>query len=75
MLLPRMCALSEIQWCAADKKDFARFDASLDHAFAIFDTMGLNYSMDCRGLIGLDRQPARSPEELEAYLEKKDWGW
>ena len=75
MLLPRMCALSEIQWCAADKKDFARFDASLDHAFAIFDAMGLNYSMDCRGLIGLDRQPARSPEELEAYLEKKDWGW
>ena len=75
MLLPRMCALSEIQWCAADKKEFARFDASLDHAFAIFDAMGLNYSMDCRGLIGLDRQPARSPEELEAYLEKKDWGW
>ena len=33
-----------------------RFDASLDHTFAILDAMGVNYSLDCRGLIGLDRQ-------------------
>ncbi len=72
MLLPRMCALSEVQWCAADKKDYARFDASLDHTFAILDAMGMNYSLDCRGLIGLDRQPARTPEQLEEYLAKKD---
>ena len=72
MLLPRMCALSEIQWCAADKKDYARFDASLDHTFAILDAMGVNYSLDCRGLVGLDRIPARSPEEL-AQLEKPAW--
>ena len=75
MLLPRMCALSEVQWCAADKKDYARFDASLEHTFAILDAMGMKYSLDCRGLIGLDRQPARTPEELEAYLAKKDWAW
>lgn len=75
MLLPRMCALSEVQWCAADKKDYARFDASLDHTFAILDAMGMNYSLDCRGLIGLDRQPARTPEQMEEYLAKKDWGW
>ena len=75
MLLPRMCALSEVQWCAADKKDYARFDASLDHTFAILDAMGMNYSLDCRGLIGLDRQPARTPEQLEEYLAKKDWAW
>ena len=75
MLLPRMCALSEIQWCAADKKDYARFDASLDHSFAILDAMGVNYSLDCRGLIGLERQPARTPEQMEEYLTKKDWGW
>ncbi len=72
MLLPRMCALSEIQWCAPDKKDYARFDASLDHTFAILDAMGVNYSLDCRGLVGLDRIPARSPEEL-AQLEKPAW--
>jgi len=75
MLLPRMCALSEVQWCAADKKDYARFDASLEHTFAILDAMGMNYSLDCRGLIGLDRQPARTPEQLEEYLAKKDWAW
>lgn len=75
MLLPRMCALSEVQWCAADKKDYARFDASLEHTFAILDAMGMNYSLDCRGLIGLDRQPARTPEQMEEYLAKKDWVW
>ena len=75
MLLPRLCALSEIQWCAADKKDFARFDASLDHTFAILDAMGVNYCLDIRGQVGLDRQPARSPEELEAYLASQHWGW
>ena len=75
MLLPRLCALSEIQWCAADKKDFARFDASLDHTFAILDAMGVNYCLDIRGQVGLDRQPARSPEELEAYLASQHWSW
>ena len=75
MLLPRLCALSEIQWCAADKKDFARFDASLDHTFAILDAMGVNYCLDIRGQVGLDRQPARSPEELEAYLASQHWNW
>ena len=75
MLLPRMCALSEVQWCAADKKDYVRFNASLDHTFEMLDAMGVNYSLDCRGLVGLDRQPARSAEEMEEYLSHKDWGW
>ena len=75
MLLPRLCALSEIQWCAADKKDYTRFDASLDHTFQMLDAMGVNYSMDCRGLVGLERQPARSEEELEEYMKTKEWHW
>jgi hexosaminidase len=75
MLLPRMCALSEVQWCAADKKDYARFDASLDHAFEMFDAMGVNYCLDVRGLIGLDRQPARTPEEMEEYLKENPRNW
>ena len=58
MLLPRMCALSEVQWCAADAKDYQRFLQSLDHTFEILDAMGLNYSLDHKGLIGLDRIPA-----------------
>ena len=75
MLLPRMCALSEIQWCAADKKDYARFDASIDHSYEMFDAMGLTYCMDNRGLIGLDREPARTPEELEQYLKENPRSW
>ena len=49
MLLPRMCALSEVQWCSAGAKDYARFSASLDHTLEILQAMGLNYrdpSMD-----------------------------
>ena len=75
MLLPRMCALSEIQWCAADKKDFERFNTALDHSFAMFDAMGMNYSLDCRGLIGLERKPARSAEELIQYVASQNDAW
>jgi len=75
MLLPRMCALSEIQWCAADAKDYDRFCASLDHTFGMLDAMGVNYSLDYRGLMGMDRQPARSAEELEEYLNNNRVSW
>ena len=71
MLLPRLCGLSEIQWCAADAKDWDRFNASLDHTFQILDAMGLCYSMDVRGLIGLDHQPARDSLALAEYLESR----
>ena len=43
MLLPRMCALSEVQWCQADGKDYDRFNASLPHTFEILEAMGMNY--------------------------------
>ena len=75
MLLPRMCALSEVQWCAADAKDYARFDASLDHTFKILDAMGVSYSLDCRGLVGLDRIPARDSVEMAEYMATKEWRW
>lgn len=75
MLLPRMCALSEVQWCEAPRKDYDRFNASLDHTFAILDQMGYMYSMDCRGLVGMDRKPARSAAELQAYLDTKPYVW
>ena len=75
MLLPRMCALSEIQWCQAGKKDYYRFNKALDHSFAMFDAMGLSYCMDVRGLVGLDRQPARTPRQLKQYLEENPRSW
>lgn len=75
MLLPRLCALSETQWCDAGRKDYVRFDAALDHTFAILDAMGVNYSLDCRGLVGLDRIPARDSAALADYMATKTWQW
>ena len=77
MLLPRMCALSEVQWCNADRKDYARFDASLDHTFQMLDVMGYTYAKHVRGIIGLpgQEQPARTEEELARYLEENKTNW
>ena len=72
-----MCALSEVQWCNADRKDYNRFDASLDHTFKMLDIMGYTYAKHVRGIIGLpgSEQPARSEEELKKYLEENPIGW
>jgi len=75
MLLPRMCALSEIQWCNADRKDWDRFNGALDHIFDILDAMGYTVCRDVRGEIGLDRIPARSEEELETYRNENHFNW
>ena len=75
MLLPRLCALSEIQWCAPELKDWDRFNTALDHTFAILDAMGYTSCRDVRGEIGLDRIPARSAEELADYLENNKVNW
>ena len=44
MLLPRLSALSEVQWCAADNKDYRRFLASMEHMRNIYEALGLNYA-------------------------------
>ena len=45
MLLPRMLALCEVQWCQPQNRDFARFKtAVVDHQFKILDLLGYNYS-------------------------------
>ena len=44
MLLPRMCALSEVQWCESGRKDFERLTGAMRaKSFKIFDTLGYNY--------------------------------
>ena len=53
MLLPRMCALSELQWTPKENKEWDRFNASLDHLFAIFDALDYTYCRAVRGEIGL----------------------
>ena len=43
MLLPRLDAISEVQWCRSDQKDFEDFKARLSHQLAIYDRLGINY--------------------------------
>ena len=44
MLLPRMFALSEVQWCVPSNKDYGRFTKAVkDEAFPILDALGYNY--------------------------------
>ena len=44
MLLPRMTALSEVQWCKPEDKDIERYKASMEaESFKIFDLLGYNY--------------------------------
>ena len=44
MLLPRMNALSEVQWCVSENKDIERFKAAMEaESFKIFDILGYNY--------------------------------
>ena len=43
MLLPRMAALSEVQWTGVENKSWERFRNHMDDYAAIYDLMGLNY--------------------------------
>lgn len=43
MLLPRLDAISEVQWTPADKKDLDDFKARLPHMLQIYRHMGVNY--------------------------------
>ncbi len=44
MFFPRALAISEVQWCTPEKKDFERFTSALAaHEFPILDKLGVNY--------------------------------
>ena len=44
MLLPRLCALSEVQWCTPEAKNYERFHSTLTgHQEALFELLGYNY--------------------------------
>lgn len=43
MLLPRLDAISEVQWCQPEKKDFEDFKQRLQHQFDIYQRMNVNY--------------------------------
>ena len=44
MILPRMAALSEVQWCRPEAKSWERFIASLPHIIDIYAVLGCNYA-------------------------------
>lgn len=44
MELPRMAALSEVQWCAQDKKSYDDFMTRLPRLAAHYDALGYNYA-------------------------------
>ena len=44
MLLPRMSALSEVQWCAPENKDYERFLNNMESMAGIYDILGYNYA-------------------------------
>ena len=44
MLVPRIAALSEVQWCKPENKDFDRFRASLENVHKVYDAMGITYA-------------------------------
>lgn len=47
MLLPRLDAISEVQWCNSDQKDFENFKARLPRMKQLYDRIGVAY---CRGI-------------------------
>ena len=44
MILPRLAALSEVQWDQVENKSYDRFLDNIGHILAIYDVMGLNYA-------------------------------
>ena len=47
MLLPRLDAISEVQWCRSEQKDFEDFKTRLPHMKQIYNRIGVNY---CSGV-------------------------
>ena len=69
MLLPRLAALSEVQWCNADRKDWERFYAVADRCCELYKVMGYNYAqhvLQARGTVSVDTEQKSATIELEA---------
>jgi hexosaminidase len=44
MALPRMAALSEVQWRPAEVRDYDDFLDRMEHHLALYDHLGYNYA-------------------------------
>lgn len=63
MLLPRVAALSEVQWCDRGTREWTRFAQALPHMLQIYDRMGLNYATTVFGVTGLTEKNAETGAE------------
>ena len=69
MLLPRMTALSEVQWCQPETKNWERFLDSADDFCAIYDVMGYRYGahiFDAKGQATVNKDKGCVELELMA---------
>ncbi len=53
MLLPRLAAMSEVQWCTPENRDYERFKTDMNHHAEIYETAGYVYAKHIWGIIGL----------------------
>lgn len=49
-LLPRLTAISEVQWCQKETRNWKRFSDSADEFCAIFEAMGYNFACKIFGI-------------------------
>ena len=72
MLLPRMAALAEVQWCETENKDWERFVDSADDFCRIYDALGYNYAthiFDTKGDVKVNKEKACVEVHLKAQGE------
>ena len=68
MVLPRMAALSEVQWCAPDKKNYEDFLSRMPKMFAAYDLQGYNYAKHLFDIAG-DFVPNAKEGTLDVTLK------
>ena len=59
MLLPRLAALAEVQWCQPEIKSWDRFLDSADEFCGVYEVMGYRYGkhlFDARGVLNIDKK-------------------
>lgn len=67
MLLPRMSAVSEVQWCQEGKRDYQRFLDKMSHMLEIYQAMDFNYAkhiFEVIPIIGVDSEKGCPKVEL-----------
>jgi hexosaminidase len=67
MALPRMAALSEIQWCDADHKDYSNFISRLPQLLSTYDDLHYNYARHILNATG-DFKPNHATGAIELTL-------